>query len=517
MARPPNFPGARRALAELMTPRPLRALRRLLAKAVPAAAVASLVTTGLVVPPARPDPSPAVSDKVQTLAREPVRNGWRKSVETGQPTQLVGFEWRGRTEGAVEVRAKDREGWGDWTPVHGSPFEGPDPGSREHRDTTTAGPLWVGKDVRQVEVRVVEGELRDLKLHALRSEEPVSRGVEPAGAAPAQPGIVSRAGWGADESLRRFAPGCDGNPEYAPAVRFAVVHHTVNSNTYSAADSPAIMRAIYEFHVKTNKWCDIGYNFIVDRFGTVFEGRFGGIASTVIGAHALSFNNGSTGVALLGKFSSSPVPPPMYSSLRALMAWKLSVHSVNPLGTVTTGGRTISTVIGHRDVNPTECPGQVPYNLLPQLRNELADLVREPSYALVSAKSNKRMDVAGASKAPGAAVIQWPANGGANQKWNLVPLGGDVYRVVAVHSGLVLDVAGESTAPGAPVIQWPWHGGANQQWRVNPVAGTDRFRITSVRSGHVLDVEGESTADGARVIQWPWHGGANQQWGRPQV
>jgi hypothetical protein len=501
-----------------MISNPLRALRRLLAKTIPVAAVASLVTTGLVVPAVGTEPAPPVSDKVQTLSTDTVRQGWRKSVETGQPTQLVAFEWKGRTEGTVEVRTRNGDGWSDWAPVHGNPFEGPDAGSREHRDLTTAGPLWVGKDVRRVEVRVTEGELRELKLHALRSEAPRSpRGVRRAGGAPVNPGIVSRAGWGANEALRRFAPGCNGNPDYASAVRFAVVHHTVNSNSYSAADSPAIMRAIYEFHTKTNKWCDIGYNFVVDRFGTIFEGRFGGITSTVIGAHALGFNTGSTGVALLGTFSSSPVPPPMYSSLRAVLAWKLAIHNVNPLATVSTGGRTIPTVIGHRDVNATDCPGQVPYNLLPQLRNELADLVRQPSYAFVSAGSNKRMDVAGASLSPGAAVIQWPAHGGANQKLNLVPLGGDAYRIVAVHSGLVLDVAGDSTAPGAAVIQWPWHGGANQQWRLSQVPGTDRFQITSVASGHVLDVEGESSADGARIIQWPWHGGANQQWARPQV
>jgi hypothetical protein len=496
----------------------LRALRRLLAKTVPAAALASLVTTGMVVPAATSDATPPVSDKVQTLATDPVRQGWTRSVETGQPTQLVGFEWRGRTEGAVEVRARTGGTWGDWTPLHGDPFEGPDPGSRERRDSTTAGPLWVGKDVREVEVRVVEGELRELKLHALRSEPAKARrGTKPAGGAPAQPGIVTRAQWGANESLRRFAPDCNGKPEYASGVRFAVVHHTVNSNGYQAADSPAIMRAIYEFHTRTNKWCDIGYNFVVDRFGTVFEGRYGGITSPVIGAHALGFNTGSTGVALLGTFSKNSVPAPMYSALRGLLAWKLSIHKVDPLGTVIAGGRTIPTVIGHRDVNSTECPGQIAQNLLPQLRNELANLVREPSYAFVSALSNKRMDVSGVSLAPGAAVIQWPANGGANQRWTLVPLGGDVYRIVAVHSGLVLDVANESTSPGALIIQWPWHGGTNQQWRVVQLPGSDRYQITSVKSGHVLDVEGESTADGARIIQWPWHGGANQQWSRPQA
>ena len=422
--------------------RPFPALRRLLAKTIPTAAAASLVTTGLVAPARTADRSAPVSDKVQTLAEERVSKGWQRSVDTGQDSELVGFEWEGVTEGGVEVRARKDGRWSDWTALEGDPFEGPDPGSREYRGTTTAGPLWIGDDVRQVEVRVTEGELRGLKLHALDSEEPKARkGAEPAGAAPAQPGIVSRTSWGADESWRRVGTGCNGSPEYAPSVRFSVVHHTVNSNSYSAADSPALMRAVYHFHTHTNKWCDIGYNFVVDRFGTIFEGRFGGITRPVIGAHALGFNTGSTGVALLGTFSSSAVPAPMYSSLRSLLAWKLSLHNVDPRARVSAGGRTISTVSGHRDLNSTECPGQIPYNLLPQLRNELAGLIGLSTYTLVSAKSDKLMDVAGASTSPGAPVIQWPANGGNNQRWNLVPVGSDAYRIVSVHSGQVLDVA----------------------------------------------------------------------------
>ncbi|HEX2191664.1 MAG TPA: RICIN domain-containing protein [Acidimicrobiales bacterium] len=495
----------------------LRALRRLLPRALPAVMGLSLFTTGLVAPSPATNARAIVSDRVQALAGERVRPGWARGADTGHPTNLVGFEWQGRQEGAVELRVRQNGRWSDWQLVEGDAAEGPDEGSREHRGHTTAGPVWVGRGVRQVEVRVADGDLSGLKLHAIRSEEPpppALGGTEPAGAQ-AQPGIVSRAAWGADESWRFRNPGC-GNPEYAPSMRLALVHHTVNSNTYSASESAALVRGIYHFHTHTNGWCDIGYNFLVDRFGTVFEGRAGGIQAAVVGAHAAGFNSGSTGVALLGTFVNDPVPASGYNALRSLLAWKLGVHGVDPRATISFNGRNLATVSGHRDVNATECPGGRMYDLLPQLRNELGGMVGAPRYTVTSAHSNKRVDVYGGSHGAGAPVIQWPPHGGANQQWRFEGLGNDVYRIVAVHSGQVLDVYGRSTAPGADVIQWPWNGGPNQQWRVVPLS-SGLVQIVSVNSGMVLDVYGASTADGAKLIQWPWHGGANQQWSRRQL
>ena len=115
------------------------------------------------------------------------------------------------------------------------------------------------------------------------------------------PAIVPRSGWNADEKIRRAAP------SFAPALRLALVHHTAGANGYTAAQSPAIVRAIQLYHVKGNGWNDIGYNFLVDRFGQVFEGRYGGIERNVVGAHAEGFNTGSVGVALLGEYSSLAV------------------------------------------------------------------------------------------------------------------------------------------------------------------------------------------------------------------
>ena len=112
------------------------------------------------------------------------------------------------------------------------------------------------------------------------------------------PAIVPRSGWSADEKIRRSTP------SFASVIRLAVVHHTAGANGYTAAQSPAIVRAIELYHVKGNGWNDIGYNFLVDRFGTVFEGRFGGIERNVVGAHAEGFNTGSVGVAVMGEYSS---------------------------------------------------------------------------------------------------------------------------------------------------------------------------------------------------------------------
>src|SRR5213083_2249951 len=106
---------------------------------------------------------------------------------------------------------------------------------------------------------------------------------------------------GANEAIRR-AP-----PSYAPSVQFAVVHHTAGTNSYTASQSAAIVRGIEVYHVQGNGWNDIGYNFLVDKYGQVFEGRYGGVDKNVIGAHAEGFNTGSVGVALIGNYSSASV------------------------------------------------------------------------------------------------------------------------------------------------------------------------------------------------------------------
>jgi len=355
-------------------------VRRVLARTALAATMMTLLATDVVVLPASSDLKAEITDKVHTLVAGYAEEGWLRTVDTDQPTEMVGFEWQGDRPGAVEVRVRTADGWSDWQRLEGEPTEGPDADSPERRtDKTTAGPVWVGRGVGQVQVRVAEGSLPGLKLHALHSQTPPTGGAglggaKPAGAAPAQPGIVSRSGWGADESFRTRNAGCS-QPLYASNVRFSVLHHTAGGNTYTAADSAALIRGIYHFHTHTNLWCDIGYNFLVDRFGTVFEGRYGGVASAVVGAHAEGFNTGSTGVAILGTFQTVPVPSAAYTAVKNLLAWKLGLHRVDANATVTVNNTAVRTITGHRELNATQCPGDMAESLLPQLRADVAAAV----------------------------------------------------------------------------------------------------------------------------------------------
>jgi len=150
------------------------------------------------------------------------------------------------------------------------------------------------------------------------------------------------------------------------------VHHTAGSNSYTASQSAAIVRGIEVYHVQGNGWNDIGYNFLVDKYGQVFEGRFGGVERNVIGAHAEGFNTGSVGVAMLGTYGSATPPAVARTALANVLAWRLDVAHVDPLSSVTwsSGGNarfpegvpvTLRAVSGHRDTGFTTCPGAAFY------------------------------------------------------------------------------------------------------------------------------------------------------------
>ncbi|MFB6962841.1 N-acetylmuramoyl-L-alanine amidase [Streptomyces sp. NPDC056309] len=192
---------------------------------------------------------------------------------------------------------------------------------------------------------------------------------------PAAPAIVDRATWGADESL------VEDPPEYLDKVKAVFVHHTAGTNDYSCADSPAIIRAILLYHVRTEGWNDVGYNFFVDKCGTVFEGRAGGVDKRVRGAHTYGFNGDSAGISLLGDYENGGTPTAAAKQAIAdLAAWKLGLDGVNPQAQVTltaagdtgvykTGQKaTLNTISGHRDGFATLCPGKTLYSALPGIR-----------------------------------------------------------------------------------------------------------------------------------------------------
>ena len=188
-------------------------------------------------------------------------------------------------------------------------------------------------------------------------------------AATVAPPIVPRATWGADERIRR------GPPSYASDVRFAIVHHTAGENGYSRSEAAAIVKGIQLFHVQGNGWNDIGYNFLVDRFGTIYEGRFGGVDRNVIGAHAMGFNTGSVGIALLGTYEDAAPSAAAQDAIARLVAWRLDLAHVDPTAFLTfiSGGSDryasgipvlLNGVSGHRDTGFTACPGDVLYGRL---------------------------------------------------------------------------------------------------------------------------------------------------------
>lgn len=197
-----------------------------------------------------------------------------------------------------------------------------------------------------------------------------------------RPDIVARSAWRADEKAVRERP-----PD-AASVRAVFVHHTHHSGDYDCRDVPAMLRAMQLAHIRGEGWDDLGYNFVVDRCGTVYEGRAGSADRAVLGAHTQGFNTGSVGIAALGSFGEgAPVPRPMLEAIAAVAAWKLR-PGTDPGGRVrmvSTNDRSrypkgtavwLDVISGHRDGYETDCPGDALYAALPRLR-EMVTRLRE--------------------------------------------------------------------------------------------------------------------------------------------
>lgn len=186
---------------------------------------------------------------------------------------------------------------------------------------------------------------------------------------PPNPGYVSRAQWGADESLRLAA--CPEGPQYSEP-KLIVVHHTATTNSYTPQQTAATVRGIYVYYIQGRGYCDHGYNFLVDRYGIIYEGRYGGVDRGVIGAHATNFNTGTVGVAMIGDYSTVPPTGATFNALSNLIAWKMSVHQMNPFVPVAFRGAILNPIIGHRDAgrisgDGTACPGNAGEAIISQL------------------------------------------------------------------------------------------------------------------------------------------------------
>jgi hypothetical protein len=231
-------------------------------------------------------------------------------------------------------------------------------------------------------------------------------------AGPGQPRVIARQVWSG--GARPASP-----PTYG-TIELAFVHHTVNANGYGPAEVPALLRSILNYHIQRG-FGDIGYNFIVDRYGGIWEGRAGGIDMPVVGAQAGAYNTESTGVAMLGDFMNVVPSRAAIASLERLLAWKLSLHGVPPRGRATVvvdprdafytpfapGARvSLPRIAGHRQGDSTDCPGNALYGQLPSIRPRVAALAgtaaRLTARVSLGGRATGATGTATAGHAPGA-------------------------------------------------------------------------------------------------------------------
>jgi len=364
------------------------------------------------------------SDEESMRSTEGSTEGDRQRSEIVEaPLPFSGLGLTGPGDEAPEIfwRALlDDHGWSDWQPVPVlETYDGPDEGTEEYDRSSvasggwTSDAIWVG-EATHLQLDVRNGSLDDIEvtfidtaglteslgeraLRRLRSFNTLSE----AEASSGHPKIVSRAEWGADESCTK------GTISYS-TPRFTVIHHTASSNDYTESQAKQQVRNIYHWHTAChgsgNDWNDIGYNFLIDKFGNIYEGRRGGVDKGVIGAHAAYYNAGSFGVALMGNHNTLTPTSASMASLNTLLVWKFWVHSIPTSTSATTvhNGETIPTLVGHRNVrgsynpNPsttTDCPGQRLYTQLETVRSNLA--ATEPPHSGIGHRATTSMQVTG--------------------------------------------------------------------------------------------------------------------------
>jgi hypothetical protein len=377
-------------------------MRRRLLMLLPTVLLSTMLLT---TPEAAAPPDTVVDTAVDEIDGLPVSedahpaSGLRVSEPTRAPIEFSMLAFTAPPGARLWYRTStDGDTWTAWAEAETSEHAGPDLGTSEARragpEHRSAGePLWVGQ-ARYVQARVRGATLDAITVDVIDSmglSRPLWRRMTDAlrsawqgdGVTAAQaggrPAVVRRAGWGADESLRQD------RPAYAGRARYGILHHTAGTNDYTAAEAPGVVRGIYAYHTRSRGWSDVGYNFLVDRFGTIYEGRHGGIDRAVIGAHTLGFNTGGIGVAMMGNHDTAAISKATRSAVARLLAWKFAVHGIDPAGRVSitstcTGGGCkrpkgttvrFPTLFGHRDAGYTSCPGAKGHAALPGLRTAI--------------------------------------------------------------------------------------------------------------------------------------------------
>jgi hypothetical protein len=457
----------------------------------------------------------------------------------------------------VQVRTRTGDTWSGWSDVEYHEEHGPDPTSPEGRRARPGTEPVVVGDVDQVQVKIdsrtqppsgltlalidpgtpkrTARELPAIDTGTLPSAQTLPD-VAPEGdgdeatlsraRVTPRPKIYSRAQWGANERLR------DKSSLRYYEVHAGFVHHTVNANDYRAADVPGILRSIYAYHTRSRGWSDIGYNFLVDRFGRVWEGRAGGVDRAVVGAHTLGYNDYSFAMSAIGNFETARPGSAMLQAYGALFGWKLSLHGIRAdAAKRRVGDRYFRAINGHRDAGSTACPGRHLYAQLSQIRQlatraqvSFAGRQLESDYAygpapdlVVRRASDKRVMILPIVNRGGGtfrfgdpvrtnvvatgsdkllSVGDWDRDGHndlvtRNNEFGSLALrlgrgDGTFERAVRLARGFgnveLLAAVGDVTGDGRPDLMGQWPGGSMRIW---PGNGTGGLKASYVAYGHV--------------------------------
>ena len=355
-------------------------------------------------------------DRSQPTRQRPTRDGLRLAVvspaEKATGLATVGVTWNeaerlSDDQVQVDVRTRKAGRWSTWSALEYHDDHGPDASESEGRteragtEPTVVGHVqsvqvraWTatGRAPRGIKVAVIDPGVGHMEREApaidtAALDQPKSRTAQPTGqptgqAEPAssdialsamavspKPEIFSRAQWGANEKLRDQSA-----PSYG-TIKTGFVHHTVNANNYPKDDVPKLLRSIYAYHVEARGWRDIGYNFLVDRFGRIWEGRWGGVDKAVVGAHTLGYNEVAFAMSAIGNFEEVQPPEAVLEAYAKLFAWKLSKYDIKADATkLWVKDRYLQGINGHRDVGQTACPGKYLYAQIPKIRQMAASI-----------------------------------------------------------------------------------------------------------------------------------------------
>lgn len=441
--------------------------------------------------PLVPQTQPASADNTYTNIEVDTENSDSAAVSQGDSTQktvqgavvpvesavaVAGITWAtadSPSEAIITYRVQKAGEWLSWEEAEAEPVFSEEEGRAPLIGTE---PL-IFTDIDALEVNVETAEGKPIPGVNLNVVEPFLSEGDTAGinyAHPAKsnhkerpyvlggkPEIITREEWKANPKY------LDWDNKYAP-LKAVVVHHTASTNKYTPEQAPGIVAGIYYYHAKTLNWGDIGYHFLVDRYGKIYQGRAGDINRVNEGGHALGFNTGTIGIALIGNFETEMPTDPALDSVAKLAAWKLKAAKLNPnadhterRASLKPGNAQVTGKVfdGHRAWNYTACPGETFYQNFGQLREQVTDLINgEPNFRVANTAWEPAVKESPAPVEP--AKPATPSIQYTYRAEKTLPAAGDLFTVS--ETGELLNFGGISMPFGNPVKKG--HGWLGVSW-----------------------------------------------------